>query len=244
MPDLNVDASLTDRVTAILRRDLKLGSRAVIDEDTPLIGGDFDLDSLDMVMLVTSVEKEFGVKISNAEMGQSAFSSVGSLVEMIRTQSANGSTVDAEVKQTATAKVDGESTLAAALERLPHAEPFRFVDRVVELEAGVAGRGEWDLSGQEAFFAGHFPSQPLVPGVLICEALAQVAGIVGSTDGQPDSAVLVNVSVDLRKAVEPPATLVLDAKLLRSVNAMQVFEVEAQHNGDVVARGELTLARR
>lgn len=66
---------------------------------------------------------------------------------------------------------------------LPHRPPFLFVDEVTALEPGVSGSGVWRLAGDESFFAGHFPGRPTLPGVLMCEALAQLAGIVMLTSG-------------------------------------------------------------
>lgn len=60
---------------------------------------------------------------------------------------------------------------------LPHRPPFLFVTAVTEVEPGVSARGWWELSGQEAFFQGHFPARPTLPGVLMVESLAQLGGI-------------------------------------------------------------------
>ncbi len=61
---------------------------------------------------------------------------------------------------------------------LPHRDPFLFVDGVHELVAGESARGWWDLTGDEAFFVGHFPGRPTLPGVLMTEAIAQLGAIV------------------------------------------------------------------
>lgn len=71
------------RIERILRTELRLGDEAQIDADTPLAGGDYDLDSLDMLMIVTAVEKDFGIKIPSEELTRDAFESVGSLARFI-----------------------------------------------------------------------------------------------------------------------------------------------------------------
>ena len=60
---------------------------------------------------------------------------------------------------------------------LPHRPPFLFVDELLAVEPGVSATARWTLTGQEAFFVGHFPGRPTLPGVLMCEAIAQVGAI-------------------------------------------------------------------
>src|SRR5687767_9077224 len=69
-----------------------------------------------------------------------------------------------------------------ALSFLPHGPEFRFLDRVVRLEPGRSGEGEYRVRGDEPFLKGHFPGQPLFPGVLLVEAAAQLAGVVAQSD--------------------------------------------------------------
>src|SRR3954464_14592360 len=124
----SVDPQLLERLKLILRRDLKLGPDASISDDMNFFGSDIDLDSLDMLLLVTSVEKEFGVKIPNEAVGKTVFANVTTLAEYIQEQAARGDSKPAAGTAAATA-VD-------PLSRLPHREPFRFVSRVTALQYG------------------------------------------------------------------------------------------------------------
>ncbi|MGI9051313.1 MAG: 3-hydroxyacyl-ACP dehydratase FabZ, partial [Ilumatobacteraceae bacterium] len=72
--------------------------------------------------------------------------------------------------------------LPAPADVLPHRPPFLFVDELSALEPGVSATAVWRLTGEEWFFAGHFPGRPTLPGVLMCEAIAQVGAIAVLTD--------------------------------------------------------------
>jgi len=76
------------------------------------------------------------------------------------------------------------SDLPAPASVLPHRDPFLFLTEVTGLGAGEWAEGHWQLSGAEAFFAGHFPGRPTLPGVLQCEAIAQLGAYVVLLDGQ------------------------------------------------------------
>ncbi|MDB6136264.1 MAG: fabZ [Verrucomicrobiales bacterium] len=69
-----------------------------------------------------------------------------------------------------------------ALASLPHGPGFRFVDEVLELEPGQSGTGRYTVRGDEAFLSAHFPGNPLMPGVILIEALAQLGGVVAQSD--------------------------------------------------------------
>src|SRR5271156_6023367 len=74
--------------------------------------------------------------------------------------------------------------LQRALNLLPHGAEFRFIDRLVNLNPGLSGEGEYKVRGDEPFLRGHFPGEPIFPGVLLVEAAAQLAGVVAQCDPQ------------------------------------------------------------
>jgi 3-hydroxyacyl-[acyl-carrier-protein] dehydratase len=101
---------------------------------------------------------------------------------------------------------------------LPHRPPFLFVDRLVALEPGVSAVATWRLTGDEWFFAGHFPGRPTLPGVLMCEAIAQVGAIAVLTDPRYAGKLPLFGGLDgarFRRQVEPGDELELRVELLR-----------------------------
>ena len=77
------EPSITERIKVILRRDLKLGDAARIDDHMALAGGEFDLDSLDLLLLITSIEKEFGIRIVEGSIKREAFATVSTLAAFV-----------------------------------------------------------------------------------------------------------------------------------------------------------------
>ncbi|MDB5298597.1 MAG: putative (3R)-hydroxymyristoyl-[acyl-carrier-protein] dehydratase [Phycisphaerales bacterium] len=223
-----------EQIKTLLRRDLKLGDSAIPD-DMPFFGTDVDLDSLDILLLMTSIEKQFKVKIPSEAVGKQVFQNVSTLAAYVDDQLGGAAGPTAGAGPVPPRPVD-------YLQRLPHSEPFRFVSHVVAITESDSGEAEWLVSGEEAFFAGHFPGNPVVPGVLIAEALAQLSGLVGPDNGLRGGK-LAHMDVRFEQAVAPPAQITLRSKLLRAMGELQQFEVSASVGETVVARGTLALSR-
>jgi 3-hydroxyacyl-[acyl-carrier-protein] dehydratase len=129
------------------------------------------------------------------------------------------------------------------LDKLPHQHPFRFLSRLLEVTPGENGSAIWSLRGDEAFFQGHFPGDPIVPGVLISEALAQLSGLVGfHGEGPAMGGRLVHIDVRFDNAVRPPADITLQSTRTRVLGQLHQFDVKAFVAETPVARGSLTLA--
>ena len=101
---------------------------------------------------------------------------------------------------------------------IAHRPPFLFVDELVALEPGVSASGRWTLTGDEAFFAGHFPGRPTLPGVLMCESIAQLGAIALLTDERFTGKLPLFGGLDgarFRRQVGPGDTLELEVTLGR-----------------------------
>jgi len=110
------------------------------------------------------------------------------------------------------------STLPVPADVIPHRPPFLFVDAVTSLVPGESATGTWTLTGQEWFFGGHFPGRPTLPGVLMCEAIAQVGAIAVLTDDRYAGKLPLFGGLDgarFRRQVGPGDTLTLEVSLGR-----------------------------
>ena len=133
---------------------------------------------------------------------------------------------------------------------LPHRYPFLLVDRVVAFEKGKSIRAFKNVSFNEPYFTGHFPQKPIMPGVLILEALAQAAGILafGTLDVEADdNSVYYLVGIDgarFKRPVEPGDQLTLEVELVRQMRNIYKFNAVARVGDEMVAEAELMCTER
>ena len=125
---------------------------------------------------------------------------------------------------------------------LAHRPPFLFVDEIVALDPGRSATGLWRLTGDEWFFAGHFPGRPTLPGVLMCEAIAQVGAIAVLTDPKYAGKLPLFGGLDgarFRRQVAPGDTLELSVELTRMSARAGKGSGRATLNGDTACECEL-----
>ena len=137
-----------------------------------------------------------------------------------------------------------ENFLAA----LPHGKAFRFVDDVVELSHGKSGTARYAVRGDEAFLEGHFPGNPMVPGVILIEALAQWGGVIAQSD--PAIPALENLRLTAVRQAKitgsaiPGETLEIRAEVIaRLGNLIQIRgQIQVHPGARQVLQGEVTLS--
>jgi 3-hydroxyacyl-[acyl-carrier-protein] dehydratase len=135
--------------------------------------------------------------------------------------------------------------LQRALNLLPHGVEFRFIDRLVKLDPGQSAEGEYKVRGDEPFLRGHFPGEPIFPGVLLVEAAAQLAGVVAQSDPKiPPLAGLKLTAlrnVKILGTAKPGEIIRFEARIAgRLGNLVQVLAT-ACVAGEMVLKAELTL---
>jgi 3-hydroxyacyl-[acyl-carrier-protein] dehydratase len=139
-----------------------------------------------------------------------------------------------------------ETSLSQALALLPHGPEFRFVDRVLSLEPGQAGVGEYLVRGDEPFLRGHFPDQPMFPGVLLVEGAAQLAGVVAQSaaDIPPLSGLKLTAlrGVKILGTARPGEVIRLEARVTGRLANLVQAETTAAVNGQIVMQAALTLS--
>ena len=136
--------------------------------------------------------------------------------------------------------------LEDALKLLPHGPEFRFIDRLSELEPGKRGVGEYRVRGDEAFLRGHFPGDPMMPGVLLVEAAAQLAGVVAQSDPTippvPSLKLTALRAVKILRAVRPSDVVRIEAQVTGRLGNLIQAKAQASVSGELVLTAELTLS--
>lgn len=133
-----------------------------------------------------------------------------------------------------------------ALRHLPHGPEFRFVDRLLELEPGRSGAGEYRVRGDEAFLKGHFPGQPIMPGVILVEAVAQLAGVVAQCD--PAVPPLPGLKLTAIRAAKilgtaaPGETLTLRAEITGRMEQLVQARGSVETGGRILLQADVVLA--
>ncbi len=134
------------------------------------------------------------------------------------------------------------------LKHLPHRYPFLMVDRVIECEPGKRLVAIKNVSFNEPYFSGHFPDKPVMPGVLILEALAQATGILGFKTAEKtndDGSLYLFVGIDnarFKRQVIPGDQLQLEVDLTRTIRNIWKFDTVAKVDGKVVASAQIMCA--
>ena len=133
-----------------------------------------------------------------------------------------------------------------ALKLLPHGSEFRFLDRLTQLDPGRSGAGEYRVRGDEPFLRGHFPGEPIFPGVLLAEAAAQLAGVVAQSD--PQILTLKNLkltalrNVKILGTAKPGETILLEARIAGRLGNLVQAQATAKIGDQVIMSGDLTLS--
>ena len=130
------------------------------------------------------------------------------------------------------------------MELLPHRYPFLLVDRVVEFEPGVSLSAIKNVTINEPFFQGHFPGKPIMPGVLILEAMAQATGLLAFSGliDPSESRLYILVGIDkarFRGQVLPGDQLTLQVSLKRNMRGIGMFDCKALVDDEVVAEAQM-----
>ena len=134
------------------------------------------------------------------------------------------------------------------LQYLPHRYPFLLVDRVLEIEPGVRARALKNVTMNEPFFPGHFPHHPVMPGVLIIEAMAQAAALLSfkSSGVKPDeNSVVYFAGIDnarFKRPVVPGDQLIFEVEITQSKRNIYKYKARATVDGELAAEAELMCA--
>ncbi len=140
-------------------------------------------------------------------------------------------------------RMPGHLEIEEILTRLPHRYPLLLVDRILELEPGRRIVGLKNVSANEPFFVGHFPDHPVMPGVLVVEAMAQVGGVLASYQPGAEGNIAYFAAIDrcrFRRPVRPGDQLISELILVRARDRVGRMQATGRVDGVVVAEALLT----
>lgn len=131
-------------------------------------------------------------------------------------------------------------------EILPHRYPFLLIDRIVEFESGLRAVGVKNVTMNEPFFVGHFPGNPVMPGVLILESMAQTAAVLALKSGLEDQNIVLYLAgankMKWKRPVVPGDTLYIEIVLNKHKGPIWMVDATASVDGELVASGIVTAA--
>lgn len=136
------------------------------------------------------------------------------------------------------------------MKQIPHRYPFILVDRIIDIEMGKKIKAIKNVTINEPYFTGHFPDYPVMPGVLIIEALAQAAGILGVLsigEARKSNEIYFFAGIDnarFKRQVIPGDTLVLEVELIKRMRGLAKYRAQALVDGVLAAEADLLTAKR
>ncbi len=146
-------------------------------------------------------------------------------------------------------KPDLPINIKEIMDQIPHRYPFLLVDRVLDVEIGKKITTKKNVTINEPFFGGHFPDWPVMPGVLIVEALAQTAGILSiyTHGARKDSELYFFAAINhakFKRQVIPGDTLIFEVEIIKTVKGMAIYRGKALVDGVLAAEAELMIAKK
>jgi len=138
-----------------------------------------------------------------------------------------------------------QADIVRIMQLLPHRPPFLLIDRIIDMDADLSATGIKNVTMNEPFFVGHFPGRPVMPGVLIIEAMAQTAGalVVNHKGSQVEGSLVYFMTIDgarFRKPVVPGDTLHLAVRRTQQRSRVWRYEGKARVEGKLVAEAEIS----